>query len=101
MDPSTPLSTEEFDIFEFLCGMKEQFLVSQAAGGIVFFSFLVSITVSWCRSKKKRKRYQIEKTRRYNSIIVTDDEELPFPPHPNLSSCVPRTSTPAPCETWV
>jgi hypothetical protein len=100
MDPIAPLSTEEFDIFEFLCQMKEEFFVSQAAGGVVLLSFLISIAVTWCRAKKMKKKYKIERTQRYNTIIVTDDEE-PFPPHPNLTPIVPRSSTPQPRDTWV
>ena len=102
MDPVAPLSSDEvsFDLFEFLCGMKEQFYVSQAAGGAVLFIFLVSQLVKFCRSKKGKKKYEIERTRRYNSIVVTDAEE-PFPSLPNLNSAVPRTSTPEPRDTWV
>ena len=100
MDPVAPLSSDDFNLFEFLCEIKEQFYVGQAAGGAVLLIFLVSQLVKFCRSKRAKKKYEIERTRRYNSIIVTDDDE-PFPSLPNLNSAVPRTSTPAPYATWV
>ena len=91
MDPTAPLSTQEFDIFAFLCKFRKDLLIGEAAGGFVLLSILISMIATCVRNRKKKKLYKIKNTRR--SIIVTDEEDE-FPPHPRLDTVVPLTSTP-------
>jgi hypothetical protein len=100
MDPTAPISTEEFDIFAFLCQFRKDILIGEAAGGVVLISILISMIATCIRYKKMTKTYKIPHRNSFPSIIVTDNEDE-FPPHPRFDSAVPLTSTPLPLGTWV
>ena len=100
MDPTAPVSTEEFDIFTFLCQFRKDILIGEAAGGVVLISILISMIATCMRYKKMAKTYKIPHQNNLPSIIVTDNEDE-FPSLPRFDTAVPLTSTPTPQYTWV